>query len=190
MSSDENEVDMSLRRMRRAVLGVALATQLGTCVAGAAEPLVPEGLAVTHVLVADDATAREWFRSADGESGDEMKKPGVPLLAELRGMDEADVVALHVVVTGQDAAVSARLLVTDVAGNHGALERLAPQMVSAISHATVTPALLPQVQALAATLRGEPKPSEDDQLSTDDLTTLVTACRKSGGRPVFLILSE
>jgi hypothetical protein len=63
-------------------------------------------------------------------------------------------------------------------------------MVNALSDATVTPELLTRVNALAATLRGEPKPAVDAQLTTDALTTIVTAYRESRQQPVFLNLME
>lgn len=167
-----------------------MTAQLSTVPVRAAEPLVPESLAVGHILVASEPSAREWFRVEDDPQADHSAPRPVLWLAELEGVDEADVVALHIAVTNQDAVAASHLITRFVEGHHGLLEHVPREMVNALSDATVTPELLTRVNALAATLRGEPKPAVDAQLTTDALTTIVTAYRESRQQPVFLNLME
>ena len=154
------------------------------------KPLVPRGLGVTHVLVAQEAAAISWFRSIEDHGPGQAAIPRLTHLAFLRGVDEADVVALHIFTSNADPTHSAHLLVPVAQGHHGALLRMPREMIASIGRAKPTPKLLEHVNAVAATLSGEAKPVEWAPLTVADLAALIASCGKAGEEAVYLNLSE
>jgi hypothetical protein len=108
----------------------------------------------------------------------------------LGGVDEADVVALHVALTHALPEEAAKLIAVFSRGHHGYLVQLPRAMVTAFSGATVDQGLVGRVDKIAATLRGEPKPPDWVQLSALDLRKIRRVCNGADGNPVFLYLSE
>jgi hypothetical protein len=156
--------------------------------AGCGKPLVPPGLAAVRIVAADEPTARRWLEAI--ERTDAPKRVILCRTADLRGTDEADVVALYVALTADDPGRASRLLTPFAQGHHGALVRVDPVMVAALGRSRVSADLLARVVALAAKLRGEVKPGDWAPLTVDDLAKISEVCRASRLRPVFLHLSE
>ncbi len=151
-------------------------------------PIAPEGAAADHILSADPATARMWLsRTEEPEPAKAL--PGV-LGEPLSGVDEADIIALHVVLSGISIAQASPLPPVFQHGHHGVLVRIPGPMVQALARGTASSRLLSRVRRLAATFRGKPKSADWVQLSVTDLESIIRVCRSSAGRPVFIHFSE
>ena len=151
-------------------------------------PLVPPSLCVSRIFVAELATARRWLEAIDDESaGRAIPDVGG---AELGGVDEADLVALYMVVTGANPEAAAGLMREIEHGHHGYLRPAPKVMVKAFSKADATWDVLMRFNETATRIRGAPKAVYELQLSLHDIRRVARVSSSAGSRRVFIHFSE
>ncbi len=155
-----------------------------------AAPIAPEGLAAVQIFAAEPGTARKWLAATEQEQEGEASTLPRVVGKPLAGVDEADLIALHLAVAKIPIEQASALSNVFQHGHHGYLIRLSDVMSHALSRGIARPRLLTQVRQLAAVLRGEAKPAGLVQLSVADLQSIIQICRSADGKPVFVHFSE